>query len=93
MRSEITKKITIDLEASDGKGLQEYGVTVDRQDYTLQNWLAEAYEETLDNAKYLRAAIERQKHSINIPHSIIKTTYNDQELGALVRKLYKNTLT
>ena len=59
MSSKITQKIIADLIASDKKGLKEYGVTVDRDDYTLRDWLQEAYEETCDTAKYLRAAIEK----------------------------------
>jgi len=59
MSSKITQKIISDLIASDEKGLKEYGVTVDRDDYTLRDWLQEAYEETCDTAKYLRAAIEK----------------------------------
>jgi nucleoid-associated protein YejK len=59
MRSKITEKIINDLIASDEKGFKEYGVTVDREDYSLKDWLQEAYEETCDTAKYLRAAIEK----------------------------------
>ncbi len=59
MTSNITKKVIDDLIASDKKGLEEYGVTVDREDYSLKDWLQEAYEETCDSAKYLKAAIEK----------------------------------
>jgi DNA-directed RNA polymerase subunit L len=59
MTSNITKKVIEDLIESDKKGLEEYGVTVDREDYTLKDWLQEAYEETCDTAKYLKAAIEK----------------------------------
>jgi DNA-directed RNA polymerase subunit L len=59
MTSNITKKVIEDLIASDKKGLKEYGVTIDREDYTLRDWLQEAYEETCDTAKYLKAAIEK----------------------------------
>lgn len=59
MTSNITKKVIEDLIASDKKGLEEYGVTADREDYSLRDWLQEAYEETCDTAKYLKAAIEK----------------------------------
>jgi hypothetical protein len=59
MISKITQKIIEDLKATDKKGFKEYGVTVDREDYTLRDWLQEAYEETCDTAKYLKAAIEK----------------------------------
>tara|TARA_R110000851_G_scaffold206403_2_gene358443 strand:+ start:519 stop:773 length:255 start_codon:yes stop_codon:yes gene_type:complete len=55
----ITKSIIKDLIKSDKKGVEEYGVTVDREDYSLKEWLQHAYEETLDTAKYLAAAIKK----------------------------------
>ena len=55
----ITKSIIKDLIDSDKKGVEEYGTTVDRGDYNLKDWLQHAYEETLDTAKYLAAAIKK----------------------------------
>ena len=55
----ITKGIIKDLIDSDKKGIEEYGTTVDREDYNLKEWLQHAYEETLDTAKYLAAAIKK----------------------------------
>ena len=40
-------------------GIKKYGVTTDRDDLTLRDWLQHSLEETLDNAVYLRAAIRR----------------------------------
>ena len=54
-----------DLKDRELKGLREYGVTVDRDDYSLLDWLTEAYQETLDNALYLQKAIQEVKKSIN----------------------------
>ena len=56
--SNTTDRIYADLLASDEKGLMEYGVTVDRSDYSHADWLREAYEETLDKAKYLRRSLD-----------------------------------
>ena len=58
MESETTRRIHEDLKASDKKGYEEYGVTVDRKDYTQKEWLEEAYQEVLDTAKYLKRAID-----------------------------------
>lgn len=58
MESNTTRRIHEDLIASDIKGANEYGVTVDRQDYSHKDWLQEAYEEVLDTAKYLKRAID-----------------------------------
>lgn len=40
-------------------GLKKYGVTTDRPDLNLRDWLQHALEETLDKAVYLRAAIRK----------------------------------
>lgn len=38
-------------------GIKKYGVTLDRKDLSLKDWLQHAYEETLDQANYLKKAI------------------------------------
>lgn len=38
-------------------GQQKYGVKLDRTDLKLRDWLQHAYEETLDQANYLKRAI------------------------------------
>ena len=38
-------------------GLEKYGTTVDREDFSLRDWLQHAYEESLDKSLYLKAAI------------------------------------
>jgi len=38
-------------------GIAKYGVTLDRADLNLRDWLQHAYEETLDQANYLKRAI------------------------------------
>lgn len=58
MESNTTRRIHEDLIASDKKGYEEYGVTVDRKDYTQEDWLRHAYEEVLDTAKYLKRALD-----------------------------------
>lgn len=56
--SKILDSVIKDLSDRESRGLKEYGVTVDRVDYELIDWLQETYEETLDSALYLKAAIE-----------------------------------
>lgn len=38
-------------------GIAKYGVTLDRTDLTLRDWLQHAYEECLDQANYLKRSI------------------------------------
>ena len=58
MESNTTRRIHEDLKASDKSGYEEYGVTVDRKDYTQKEWLEHTYQEVLDTAKYLKRAID-----------------------------------
>ena len=39
-------------------GIRKYGTTVEKNNLQLKEWLQHAYEETLDNAIYLKRAIE-----------------------------------
>ncbi len=39
-------------------GIQKYGTTVNANPLPLRDWLQHAYEETLDQAVYLKRAIE-----------------------------------
>lgn len=45
------------LRARSQVGIQKYGVTLERGDLSLRDWLEHALMETLDNANYLQAAI------------------------------------
>jgi len=60
--SNIGEQVIADIRKQEEKGLKTYGVTMDREDYELVNWLQEAYEETIDKALYLRAAINKLKN-------------------------------
>lgn len=40
-------------------GLKKYGITTEREDLSLRDWLQHALEEALDNAVYLKAAIAK----------------------------------
>jgi hypothetical protein len=50
-----------DMKSRQEKGLKEYGVPVIANSLSLLQWLQHAYEETLDKAVYIRAAIEKIK--------------------------------
>jgi hypothetical protein len=59
--SNILDSVISDLSSREAKGLKEYGVTLDREDYKLKDFLKEAYEEALDTAMYLKAAIKNME--------------------------------
>lgn len=62
MKSEIVNEICADLERREGKGLKEYGCTVDRTDLSELEWLQSLYEELLDSAVYTKKLINIKKH-------------------------------
>lgn len=53
----ITEQVVNDLKTRSALGLMKYGVTLGRKDLSLREWLNHAYEECLDQAKYLKRAI------------------------------------
>ena len=53
MRDSITERIINLIETRADKGFQTYGVTMDRDDLTPEQWIDHAIEEALDLAIYL----------------------------------------
>lgn len=53
----IIAAVCADLQARSQVGIRKYGVTLARPDMTHAQWLQHAYEECLDQANYLKAAI------------------------------------
>ena len=58
----IVEMVREDLLRRSQKGLTKYGVGLDREDYDLVEWLEHAYYECLDQANYLKRAIEKIKN-------------------------------
>ena len=53
----VVEAVRDDLLRRSQVGIKKYGVTLDRTDLSLKDWLQHAYEETLDQANYLKRAI------------------------------------
>lgn len=53
----VVEAVRADLLARSRAGLLKYGVPLAREDLNLRDWLQHAYEETLDQANYLKCAI------------------------------------
>lgn len=53
----IEALVCADIAQRQAKGINKYGVTVADNPLKLKEWLNHAYEETLDNAVYLRRAM------------------------------------
>lgn len=57
----VVKEVRKDLLRRSELGIQKYGTTLGRDDLNLVDWLQHAYEECLDQANYLKAAILKLK--------------------------------
>lgn len=57
MKDQVVEAVREDLLRRSQVGIQKYGVTLERKDLSLKEWLQHAYEETLDQANYLKRAI------------------------------------
>jgi hypothetical protein len=53
----IVEAVRADLLRRSQFGITKYGVTLDRTDLGLREWLQHAYEECLDQANYLKRSI------------------------------------
>lgn len=68
MTDPVVEAVRSDLLRRSRLGIAKYGVTLGRTDLTLRDWLQHAYEETLDQANYLkRAIIELDIHKDEVP--------------------------
>ncbi|WP_287149598.1 hypothetical protein [Mesorhizobium sp.] len=53
----VVAAVRADLLRRSELGIAKYGITLDRTDLNLRDWLQHAYEEHLDAANYLKRAI------------------------------------
>lgn len=61
MQIEVTgteMRVCADIAKRQQLGIKKYGVTVEKSNLSLRQWLQHSYEETLDNAVYLKRAME-----------------------------------
>ena len=61
MKDTIVASVRDDLKQRSELGIKKYNTTLDRTDLSLKDWLQHAYEETLDNALYLKRAMKDLK--------------------------------
>lgn len=57
MSDKVIDAVCQDLQHRSEVGVRKYGVTLERRDLSLVDWLQHTYEETLDSANYLKRAI------------------------------------
>jgi hypothetical protein len=59
------RRVCLDIAKRQHLGISKYGTTVEENKLTLREWLQHAYEETLDQAVYLRRAMEEIDNEIS----------------------------
>lgn len=57
MTDTVVEAVREDLLKRSQVGIKKYGVTLDRNDLSLKEWLEHAYQECLDQANYLKKSI------------------------------------
>ena len=60
----IEEQVCVDIAQRQQVGIRKYGTTVSENPLELKQWLQHAYEETLDNAIYLKRAITEIDESL-----------------------------
>lgn len=63
----VNEEVKKDLDARVVHGVKKYGITLDRTDLKLRDWLQHAYEESLDFVKYLKRAMIELDEKNNLP--------------------------
>ena len=58
-------KVCEDIAQRQALGIQKYGITVEENQLSLLEWLQHAYEECLDQAVYLKRAIDEIKEQLD----------------------------
>lgn len=72
-RDRVIEAVREDLKRRSEVGLKKYGVSLERKDLTLDQWLEHAYEETLDLANYLkRSMMELRGEPLGLEHQHVK---------------------
>ena len=64
-QDKVVEAVRYDLLRRSQIGIKKYGISLEREDLSLRDWLQHAYEECLDQANYLKRSImeidEKQK--------------------------------
>lgn len=57
MKDKVVEEVCNDLRKRSEVGIKKYGVTLDRDDLTLKEWIQHFYEENLDAANYAKKVL------------------------------------
>ena len=63
--SDTLNEVIKDMIAREQLGIKKYGTTIDRDDYSLKDWMQHHYEELLDAALYVKKQIQKLENKSN----------------------------
>lgn len=58
-------RICADIAKRQQLGIKKYGVTVEKSDLTLRQWLQHSYDEKLDDIVYMKRAMEQMDRALD----------------------------
>lgn len=75
--SKIEDSVCVKIQERASAGQQKYGVTMEREDLSLKDWLAHAQQEAMDLAVYLEKIIQREQGAEKLLRSVLRHFYQD----------------
>lgn len=85
----IVLSVMNDLNERSKVGIKKYGVTLERKDLEIKDWINHAYEETLDKANYLKVLKTKFDHLNSYELELIDLIINCRKSGTFSEDLTK----
>ena len=79
MKDSIVESIVKQYQQRAEFGAKKYGVTMDRDDLTIQDWIEHAKQEAMDFTLYLEKLSNEIGHKENIIENLIKVIKSQEE--------------
>lgn len=89
MKDSIVESIVNQYQQRAEFGAKKYGVTMDRDDLTIQDWIEHAKQEAMDFTLYLEKLSNEIGHKENIIENLIKVIKSqEEEISELKKEEY-----
>lgn len=79
MKDSIVESIINQYQQRAEFGAKKYGVTMDREDLTIQDWILHAKQEAMDFTLYLEKLSQEIEHKENIIDNLVKVIKSQEE--------------
>lgn len=85
----IVLSVMNDLSERSKVGIKKYGVTLEREDLEIKDWINHVYEEALDKANYLKVLKNKFEHLNSYELELIDLIINCRKSGTFSEDLTK----